>query len=119
MAGKPSAYASRRLGYALDALSKNALIDIVIELAKQSRWHDYEDESDDATIVCQIQQWLDPVAKARGDRPANLAGRLAQYDVSLKAYDERCDAVDAARMAKESDEDDDRDVKCHGVHGNH
>lgn len=72
MAGKASVLASRPLHYALDSLSKNTLIDFVVDLARAELG---EDACDDA-VVAWIQGRIDPVVRVRGDKPVFLKRRV-------------------------------------------
>jgi hypothetical protein len=61
---------------ALDGLSKNTLIDLVVDRVRAEIG---EDASEDR-VAEQIQEWLGPVAMARGDKPVSIAGRLRTWD---------------------------------------
>lgn len=82
MAGKASVYASRRLFYALDQLSKNTLIDLVIDRIRLDVGEDARDE----VIARTIRDWLGPVARLRKDRAPDLVGAMERWDRQAEAY---------------------------------
>ena len=82
MAGKGLALATRRIGYALDALSKNALIDLVVDRARAEIGEDTTDED----LANRIQDWIDPVTRARGDRPITLRVLISRLDKNDEDY---------------------------------
>lgn len=82
MAGKGLVIAPRRLGYALDALSKNALIDLVADRAMAQIGAEMSDEQ----LAAEIQGWLSPVIRERGDRPVSLSGLMAKLDKNDEDY---------------------------------
>jgi hypothetical protein len=73
MAGKASVFASVPLWAALDKLSKNALLDLVVDRARAELGETATDDS----ILETIQGWIGPVQRQRGDKPINL---LAAHD---------------------------------------
>jgi hypothetical protein len=77
MAGKAAVLTSKRLHYALDRLSKNALIDLVTDLAVRENG---DDKGTDETLAAVIQAWLNPVIRVRGDKPVSLAAHMARLD---------------------------------------
>lgn len=85
MAGKACILASRTLAFALDELSKNALIDLIVDRAQAQIGAEMSDEQ----LAREIQGWIDPVIRVRGDRPVSLARAFARLDASEKAYRER------------------------------
>jgi hypothetical protein len=80
MAGKACVLTSRRLAYALDHLSKNALIELVADRARAQIGAEMPDEQ----LAAEIQEWLNPVVRERGDRPVNLIGCMAKLDKTGK-----------------------------------
>ncbi len=82
MAGKTCVFTSRRLYFALDTLSKNALIDLVVDRVRAELGESTSDE----VIAEHIQDWLGPVIRERGDKPVSLAGRMAYLDKSDEDY---------------------------------
>lgn len=87
MAGKVCVLASRELAYALDKLSKNALIDLVVDRARAEIG---EEEADDAVAEL-IQGWIGPVSRARGDRAVDLLAAIAQLGKFDAKADERAE----------------------------
>jgi uncharacterized protein (UPF0210 family) len=98
MAGKGLAIASHRLGYALDKLSKNALIDIIADRATAEVG---EDCATDEMLANTIQEWIEPVTRVRGDRRVELRSLLVKLDQIEENYRRRqqphkcarCDAI--------------------------
>ncbi len=82
MAGRAPVLASRRLWFALDRLSKNTLIDILVDRA---RAEDGE-EAKDADVARRIQRWLRPVCRLRGDREPKLLDAMARLDKASEEY---------------------------------
>lgn len=82
MAGKPITRGSRRVAYALDALSKNTLADLLLDMVQA----EIGDGADDESIVAAIQPRLETVARLRGDRPVSLTGLLKRYDDTEARY---------------------------------
>lgn len=77
MAGKPLTQTeSKALAYAVDCLTKNQMADLLIDLAKLQVG--IEDASDEAVLVT-LQQWLDPIFRARGDGVVKLQIKYEQY----------------------------------------
>jgi hypothetical protein len=93
MAGKACALVSPRLHFALDKLSKNALIDLV---ADQARLDIGQEDASDADVVRRIQQWLEPIIRARSDRKVNLADAMMTWDRHVETYHHRAAAMKAA-----------------------
>jgi hypothetical protein len=83
MAGKPCVLASRPLAFALDALSKNALIDILVDVARAS----VGAEAPDAAIIEWLQPVLDTVAFHRSDPRVNLQAKLDRLKRHNRLYD--------------------------------
>lgn len=79
MAGKRRILTSPRLGYALDKLSKNALIDLVADLADLEFG---EGEATDEQVAVIIQGWLGPILRVRKDRPVSLIDLMTKFDAS-------------------------------------
>jgi hypothetical protein len=82
MAGKACVLTSRRLAYALDHLSKNALIELIVDRARAQIGL----ESSDEELATEINQWLAPVARERDDRPINLVALIARLDRNDEDY---------------------------------
>ena len=83
MAGKATMIASRRLHYALDSLSKNALIDILTDRAIAQVG---EDRATDEMLANTIQGWINPVQIVRNDRRIELRSLLARLDQKEEEY---------------------------------
>lgn len=64
---KGPAIASRELFAAMEELSKAALIDLVVDLAKKE-----SGDADDECIAATIRKWHTPVAIARGDKEPKI-----------------------------------------------
>lgn len=84
MAGKAVVLTSRRLAYAVDKLSKNALIELVVDLARGQIGAEMSDEQ----LATQIEEWVGPVLRERGDKPANLVAAMKRLDANDQAYRE-------------------------------
>jgi hypothetical protein len=82
MAGKPITRGSGRLAYAVDALSKNMLADIILDRVQAEIGEDASDEA----IAAHLQPWVDTVARLRGDKTVNLQGMLARLDRNNARY---------------------------------
>lgn len=78
MAAKPVVMGSRRLAYAVDALSKNAMADMLIDRACAELPNG--EDSSEAEIVAKVQGWADTILRTRRDKPVNLSGKLKQWD---------------------------------------
>lgn len=76
MAGKATVFASPRLDYAMQQLSKNTLIDLMLDRVRAEIGADADDE----TIAAKVQEWLSPVCNHRGDKPPRLIHRLETWD---------------------------------------
>ena len=85
MAGKASVFASGGLFYAMDKISKNTLIDMVLDAAHRELGEEIADER----IARHVQQSLDTVARMRGDKPANLLSVLTRWENQKQVYLER------------------------------
>ena len=85
---KPSVLASKRLFFALDQVSKNTLIDVLIEAAMRdaARAIDRPDPTDDLTMAVVIQRWLDGVLAIRNDKPKSLARAMVHFDALREHY---------------------------------
>ena len=79
---KPPALVSRRLAYGLDTLSKAALVDLVVDLARREIG---EDATDDA-LATTIEQMHGPIARARGDKPPKILDAMRRVDRNDAAY---------------------------------
>lgn len=75
-------FCSRRLFYGMDKLSKNALIDILIDRAKAEIGENATDEQ----LADTIQQWITPVAQYRNDKAPMLRACLVKIDQISDAY---------------------------------
>lgn len=82
MAGKASVLASSRLFYAMDKLSKNALIDLIVDRARAEIGEDADDES----VAELIEGWIRPVANVRNDRSLSLRSAMADLDAKNADY---------------------------------
>jgi hypothetical protein len=76
VAGKAAILATRRLHYALDKLSKNALIDLVVDRARA----DIGEDADDEALAETIQRWINPVLTIRQDHLVGLTGAMCALD---------------------------------------
>lgn len=83
MAGKASVFAGRRLHYAIDKLSKNALIDLVVDLAKLDIG---EEGATEEALAAKITEWMGPISRARGDRPLDLNAQIVYRDARDEEY---------------------------------
>ena len=73
---KGTILAGRRLTYALDRLSKDALIDLIVDRARTEIGEDACDED----IADLVQMWANPVMRIREDRAVFLRGMLTRLD---------------------------------------
>jgi hypothetical protein len=71
MAGKPITRGSRRVAYAIDGLSKNAMADIILDRVAA----EIGEGATDAEVIAHLQPWIDTILRLRGDKPLNLTGR--------------------------------------------
>jgi hypothetical protein len=81
MAGKPSVFASRQLFCVLESLTKNQLIDLLVDIARRELDR-RNGKPTDREIVHWIQPHIDRVWKARGDSRVDLQNRLREISVS-------------------------------------
>lgn len=84
MAGKAVTRGSARVAYALDRLSKNALIDVVLDLVQAEVGEDATDEQ----LLARIQSTVDTILRLRSDRPVNLQKAAELWDKSAAKYRE-------------------------------
>jgi hypothetical protein len=82
MAGKASVFASRRLWFAIDRLSKNALIDLVVDRSRAQIGEDASDEQ----IADYLQPQINTVQRERGDRPLSLMATMCHLDKDDEDY---------------------------------
>jgi hypothetical protein len=82
MAGKACVLASRKLAIALDELSKNALIDLVVDRARAELGEDAEDD----VVAALIEGWIIPTSHARGDRLVSLSAVMARVEKNDAKY---------------------------------
>ncbi len=85
MAGKPMATVDRLTAAALDNISKNTLLDMLVDMTLREIGEDASPEQ----LLETIQRTLDTVARIRGDKPVNLVARRATYQKANDAYRER------------------------------
>lgn len=86
MAGKAIQFSqSAALNRALDKMSKNTAIDMLLDLCHREIGELATDE--------EIANWfsiaLEPVARVRGDKPINFAAEMARQYEASRAYRER------------------------------
>lgn len=93
MAGKSMTMASRRLAYAVDKVSKNALADLVIDRIRI----EIGDAATDEQIAATLAEWFGPVWRMRGDKPVSFVGEMERLD--------RNDADYLARRGKHAEVD--------------
>ncbi len=79
---RPTVLASRLLGYAIDHLSKNTLIDLVVDRARAQ----IGEEASDEALADEIQNWIRPVLAARGDKPISLDAIMKRRLTSDEKY---------------------------------
>jgi len=85
MAGKASAFASRELFITLEALTKNQLIDLIVDVARHSIRNRSAlptasaDDATDPAIIAWIQPRIESVWNARGDSRIDLMNRYNVY----------------------------------------
>ncbi len=79
------ATANRALAWAVDALSKNALADIVVDRIRAEIGEDATDEQ----IAAMLERWAHPVSVLRGEKTPNVAARLRKIAESDQAYRQR------------------------------
>lgn len=85
--GKQMAFASRRLAYALDCMSKNTALDILVDRAHQQLGIETANTPADEARVCDvIQSWATPVAAMRGDRISLFTARMEKFDEYSRRY---------------------------------
>ena len=89
MAGKAVTRGTARMAYALDALSKNARADVLLERAQA----ELGEEATDDQLAALMQTWLDPVLRLRGDKSVNLATWAARFDRYQDDYRRRIAAA--------------------------
>ena len=73
---KPPILASKRLAQAIASLTKSALIDLVVDLARLEVGNHPSDER----LAKVIQNWHSPVARARGERPPDFTKAIQCID---------------------------------------
>jgi hypothetical protein len=86
MAGKLPVLATPAEAYALDQLSKNALIDILIDrvLLEVGDKLPREDQ-----VAAALQDWIRPVLRARDDKPVDLTAALTRFRKLNQQYLDR------------------------------
>lgn len=83
MAGKSLVLTdSKQLRLALDSLTKNTAIDMLLDLCHQ----EIGELASDMEIANWFTQTLEPVARVRGDKPINFAGVMARYGKASAEY---------------------------------
>lgn len=82
---KPSAVASPLLRYGMDAISKGALIDLVVHLARATIGPETSDED--------VARWIDGhhslIARQRNDPYPNVVVRMRRLAEQSRAYREK------------------------------
>ncbi len=73
---KASVTTSKRLFYALDSLSKNTWIDVIVDRAMAEIGEGATDEQ----LADLIQGWIGPVLLMRNDRPFNIRPAMNFFD---------------------------------------
>lgn len=90
---KPSVMASSRLFRALDQLSKNTWIDVVVYQAMIEHTKEHfavpianpgEGDVADEDVAAMIQLWLDPVLAIRNGKPQSIARMMADRDARIE-----------------------------------
>jgi hypothetical protein len=75
MAGKPLTTVDRWTGLALDCISKNAALEMLVDMVRGEIGIDATDEQ----VLARLQSTLETVARNRGDKPVNLVSRRQHY----------------------------------------
>lgn len=73
---------SKPLRYALDKISKNTALDMLLDLCHA----EIGELASDLEIANWFTQVLDPVAHVRGDKPLNVAAELAKFSKASAEY---------------------------------
>jgi len=82
MAGKSCVLASRHLSYALEKLSKNTLIDLVVDMTRGT----VGENASDVVIARSLQPFIDAVLRMRSDRPMSLEAAVQALITSDERY---------------------------------
>jgi hypothetical protein len=80
--GKPTVLASGALRYALESLSKNQLIDLIVDRVGA----EIGEEASDLDVANKIQEWLTPVFALRNDRAVSLPTKMRKWDLHAEKY---------------------------------
>src|SRR4051812_20890951 len=84
MAGKGYALTSNELGYAIDSVSKNALIEILVDRAYAEIGQG--ELASDEELADLITIWMRPVLNARNDRLIDLRAIMAKHAKQAEDY---------------------------------
>lgn len=95
MAGKSIVFGSRYIAIALDDLSKNQLMDALLDAG----YRELGENVDEVTLLGWVETTMGPVWAARGDKPQRLVHKYAQGVKSWQAQDERYAKIRAEREA--------------------
>jgi hypothetical protein len=82
MAGKAPVLASRQLHFAMDKLSKNFLIDLVVDRVRA----EIGENADDETIARTVQAWIRPVGRMREQGTPDLLDEMARLEINDQHY---------------------------------
>lgn len=92
MAGKATQIASPRIAYALDSMSKNALIDLVVDMSCGA----IGEGSNDDAVAASIQPHVNAVCRVRKDKPVSLHAMMQRRDEFDRTYRQRQEESRAA-----------------------
>lgn len=79
-------FCSKQLDYALQKLSKNQLIDLVAEIARERLVAEGTRNVTDLAIIGYVTPRLNVVWHARNDRAMSLTGYMQQYVTASENY---------------------------------
>lgn len=82
MAGKPPYFASGAFTYALDCLSKNTLIDVLVDLVRAQ----IGEEASDYQVAAWLQPTINVIMHHRGDPRVDLQKRMINWRRDAKIY---------------------------------
>jgi len=82
VAGKLPVLSSSQLAYALDQMSKNALADIVVDMARASVGENAPEDD----VIAFIQSHASAVQRLRGDKPLSLAAAIKKHETYRQHY---------------------------------
>jgi hypothetical protein len=83
MAGKATVFANRGVFYAMDGLTKNTLIDFVVDIAIRSVG---DDKATDENILQWVQDNIQVTDNYREQKSVNLLGRLERARLQTQRY---------------------------------